>query len=67
VFAYDLPAELLKKWHLTSLQFYVRGNNIWTKTYDPNLTFDPEQPINGLTNNQFFIPKSYTVGLNLAF
>jgi TonB-linked SusC/RagA family outer membrane protein len=67
VVAYDLPQDLLKKWHLSSLQFYVRGNNIWTKAYDANLTFDPEQPINGLTNNQFFIPKSYTVGLNVAF
>ena len=65
--SYDLPSSLLKKWSLTGLQFYVRGNNIWTKTYDPNLTIDPEQPINGLVNNQFFIPKSYTVGLNISF
>lgn len=64
---YDLPANLLKKWTLSGLQFYVRGNNVWTKTFDPNLTIDPEQPINGLANNQFFIPKSYTVGINLTF
>jgi hypothetical protein len=65
--AYDLPAALLKKWNMTGVTFYVRGNNIWTKTFDPQLTFDPEQPINGLSNNQFFIPKSYTVGVNLSF
>ncbi len=65
--SYDLPAALLKKWDISGLNFYVRGNNIWTKTYDPNLAMDPEQPINGLANNQFFIPKSYTVGINLTF
>lgn len=65
--SYELPAVLVKKWDITSLSFYVRGNNIWTKTYDPNIAMDPEQPINGLANNQFFIPKSYTVGINLTF
>jgi TonB-linked SusC/RagA family outer membrane protein len=65
--AYDLPANLLKKWNMTGLSFYVRGNNIWTKTFDSRIAIDPEQPINGLANNQFFIPKSYTVGLNLSF
>jgi len=65
--AYDLPGNLLKKWNLTGLSFYVRGNNIWTKTFDSQITIDPEQPINGVANNQFFIPKSYTVGLNLQF
>lgn len=65
--SYELPAVLVKKWDITGLSFYVRGNNIWTKTYDPNIAMDPEQPINGLANNQFFIPKSYTVGINLTF
>ena len=65
--SYDLPAALLKKWNMSAVSFYVRGNNIWTKTFDPQLAIDPEQPINGLANNQFFIPKSYTVGLNVSF
>jgi TonB-linked SusC/RagA family outer membrane protein len=67
MFAYDLPSGLLKKWNMTGVNVYVRGNNIWTKTFDPNLAIDPEQPINGLANNQFFIPKSYTVGVNISF
>lgn len=65
--SYELPASLLKKWNMSGFTFYVRGNNIWTKTFDSQLAIDPEQPINGLANNQFFIPKSYTVGLNIAF
>ncbi|MBV9988840.1 MAG: TonB-dependent receptor [Chitinophagaceae bacterium] len=65
--AYDMPSALLKKWNMSGFTFYVRGNNIWTKTYDPQLAIDPEQPINGLANNQFFIPKSYTVGVNISF
>ncbi|MEO8172436.1 MAG: SusC/RagA family TonB-linked outer membrane protein, partial [Sediminibacterium sp.] len=67
IVAYELPTALIKKWNLSSFSFYVRGNNIWTKTYDPNITMDPEQPINGNSNNQFFIPKSYTVGVNVSF
>lgn len=67
MFSYDLPASLLKKWNMTGVTFYVRGNNIWTKTFDSQLAMDPEQPINGLSNNQFFIPKSYTVGANISF
>ncbi len=65
--SYDLPATLLKKWNMSSFTFYVRGNNVWTKTFDDQLAMDPEQPINGLANNQFFIPKSYTVGVNISF
>lgn len=65
--SYDLPATLLKKWAISGLTFYVRGNNIWTKTFDPNIAVDPEQPINGTANNQFFIPKSYTAGLSVSF
>jgi TonB-linked SusC/RagA family outer membrane protein len=65
--SYDLPASLLQKWKMTGFTFYVRGNNLLTKTFDPELAMDPEQPINGVANNQFFIPKSFTVGVNLSF
>ncbi len=65
--SYNLPSSLLKKWNIGGVNFYVRGNNIYTKTFDDNLTVEPEQPVTGLANNQFFIPKSYTVGLNITF
>ena len=50
---------------LSQLNVYVRGTNLWTKTFDKNITMDPEQGINGQNDLQFFIPKSLTVGLNI--
>jgi len=50
---------------LTRLSFYVRGTNLWTKTFDKNITMDPEQGINGTNDLQFFIPKSFTAGVNI--
>jgi outer membrane receptor protein involved in Fe transport len=62
---FDLPNRLAQKAHFVSARLYVRGTNIWTKTFDKNLTMDPEQPIGGLSDLQFFNPKSYTIGLNI--
>jgi TonB-dependent starch-binding outer membrane protein SusC len=62
---FQLPARLAQKASLTSARLYVRGTNIWTKTFDKNITMDPEQPINGLSDLQFFNPKSYTIGLSI--
>jgi TonB-linked SusC/RagA family outer membrane protein len=55
-FGYTLPASTAKRLHMSSLRIYVRGTNLWTKTYDKNMTIDPEQggstSINGtVTNN----------------
>ncbi|HEU4902632.1 MAG TPA: SusC/RagA family TonB-linked outer membrane protein, partial [Flavisolibacter sp.] len=62
---FDLPAKYAEKAHLTSARIYVRGTNLWTKTFDKNLTMDPEQPVTGLSDLQFFNPKSYTIGLTI--
>jgi TonB-linked SusC/RagA family outer membrane protein len=62
---FDLPAKLAQRAGLAGAKIYVRGSNIWTKTFDKNLTMDPEQPIGGLTDLQFFNPRSYTIGLTL--
>ncbi|NTS41389.1 TonB-dependent receptor [Flavisolibacter sp. BT320] len=63
--AFELPASLGQKVRLASARLYVRGTNLWTKTFDKNLTMDPEQPVGGLSDLQFFNPKSYTVGLSI--
>ncbi len=62
---FDMPASILKKLQLSQLSVYVRGTNLWTKTFDKNITMDPEQSIDGTNDLQFFIPKSITVGLNI--
>lgn len=63
---FDMPQSVTKKMQISSLHFYVRGTNIWTKTFDKNITIDPEQAINGSSDLQYFIPKSITVGLNIG-
>jgi TonB-linked SusC/RagA family outer membrane protein len=62
---FDMPTSILKKLQLSQLSVYVRGTNLWTKTFDKNITMDPEQSIDGTNDLQFFIPKSITVGLNI--
>ena len=49
------------------LRFYVMGTNLWTKTYDKNLTIDPEQGTASASNLNVFYTKSITFGLNLTF
>jgi len=65
---YHLSSKaLLNRLHLNTLNIYVRGTNLWTKTYDRNITSDPEQGANSI-NNQALLPnKTFTVGLNVGF
>lgn len=62
---FEVPSSVVNKMKLSQVSFYVRGTNLWTKTFDKNITMDPEQGINGTNDLQFFIPKSVTVGLNI--
>ena len=67
-FGYQLSDKnVLAKLHLTALSFYVRGTNLWTKVYDPNATSDPEQGVQGFSNQSVAPSSSVTVGLNLGF
>jgi TonB-dependent starch-binding outer membrane protein SusC len=73
--SYQVPQTLLNKIKLSSITFYVRGSNFWTKTFDKNLEFDPENgspgpsttPTQGENNLQIFIQKSFSAGLNIGF
>lgn len=64
---YDLPKNLLTKFSLSSMHFYVRGTNLFTWVKDKNLAFDPEQGTNSASNLNVFIPKTVTVGLSVGF
>jgi TonB-linked SusC/RagA family outer membrane protein len=64
---YTLPKQLVSRANISNIFFYVRGTNIWTWVKDEHLPFDPEQGTTSSTNLNVFIPKSVTVGLNLAF
>jgi TonB-linked SusC/RagA family outer membrane protein len=56
----------LDKMHISTLNVYVRGTNLWRKTYDKNLVNDPEQGILGLNQQQLLPSKSFTVGVNIT-
>jgi TonB-dependent starch-binding outer membrane protein SusC len=64
---YSAPHSLAEKLHLTAMNFYVRGTNLWTKRYDKNIPFDPEQNVNSQSNLNIFYNKAVTVGLNIGF
>ena len=63
---YTFDQTLLNKLHLSSLNVYVRGTNLWTKIYDKKIPFDPEQNISSQSNLNFFINKTVTVGVNVG-
>jgi TonB-linked SusC/RagA family outer membrane protein len=64
---YNVPKKLISKYHLSNANFYVRGANLFTWVKDPNLPLDPEQGTSSTSNLNVFIPKTVTVGVNLAF
>lgn len=65
--SYDVPKRITDLAKLSSAHFYVRGTNLWTKAFDKNITFDPEQPINGTNDFQILIQRTISVGLSLGF
>jgi hypothetical protein len=64
---YNVPKDMISKYHLSNANIYVRGTNLFTWVKDSNLPFDPEQGTASSTNLNVFIPKTVTVGINLAF
>jgi len=64
---YNLGSTITNKLGISGLRIYVRGTNLWTKTYDKNLTVDPEQGVNSASNLNVFYTKSLTGGINLSF
>ena len=63
---YAASPSIVNKLHVSSLSFYVRGSNLWTKIYDKNIPFDPEQGISSQSNLNFFQNKTVTVSLTLG-
>jgi TonB-linked SusC/RagA family outer membrane protein len=64
---YNVTLAQLKRIGINSLRIYLRGTNLWTKTYDKNLTVDPEQGLNSQSNLNVFYTKSLTAGINVGF
>jgi TonB-linked SusC/RagA family outer membrane protein len=63
---FNVPSTLSSRMHISNLSFYVRGTNLWSKIYDKDIPFDPEQGISSQTNLNFFQNRTVTVGLTLG-
>jgi len=63
---YSLPKALLTKAHISSLEVYGRGTNLFTFGADKNLPTDPELGASSIGDFQVFMPKSFTVGIKLG-
>ncbi|SFT19028.1 TonB-linked outer membrane protein, SusC/RagA family [Mucilaginibacter polytrichastri] len=65
---YDLKnLDVVKKCGISKLYLYARATNLWTKTYDKRLPFDPEVPINGYNTEDIPQIRTITIGLNVGF
>ena len=65
--SYQFPANMVKSWRMEGLRVYLRGTNLWTHAFDDNITFDPEQPVNGVNDLQMLLQRTFSFGLNLDF
>lgn len=57
----------LKSLGITKLYLYGRGTNLFTKTFDKKLPFDPEVGQDGSSNLEVPQVRTFTVGLNVGF
>lgn len=65
--SYTLPSKLINKAKMDKVSVYARGANLWTKSFDKNLTQDPESGITSEANFNVFMSKTVTFGLNIGF
>jgi len=65
--SYTIPRRIIDHAKLENMRFYVRGSNLWTKAFDKNITFDPEQPVNGANDLQVLIQRTISFGLSVGF
>lgn len=56
----------LSKIGISRLYLYGRATNLFTKTYDKRLPFDPEVPVNGFSTLDLPQVRTFTIGLNVG-
>jgi len=65
--SYNLPKSLLKTAKMNSVTIYLKGTNLWTKAFDKDITFDPEQGFNGTNDLQVYIQRTISAGIKIGF
>jgi hypothetical protein len=58
---------ILEKMGINKLYLYGRATNLWIKTFDKSLPFDPEVAVTGVYNEDIPQVRTFTVGLNVGF
>ncbi|NLR65705.1 SusC/RagA family TonB-linked outer membrane protein [Chitinophaga varians] len=58
---------LAKRLGVNKLYVYGRGTNLWTKTFDDRLPFDPEVSYSGFDYQNMLKYKTFTFGINVGF
>ena len=59
--------DFLKSLGISKVYLYGRGTNLWVKTYDKRLPFDPELGPGGTSNLEVPQVRTFTMGLNVSF
>lgn len=62
---YTIPNQILSKYGITNLKFYLNGQNLLT--FSKMKDFDPEKNISGNNFYEYPTVKMYTAGLNVTF
>jgi ferric enterobactin receptor len=65
--AYHFNGKTLTGTGLNGFEVYVQGNNVWTRTFDKSLRFDPENNLNTANNLNLPVQKTLSIGFNLQF
>jgi TonB-linked SusC/RagA family outer membrane protein len=65
--SYDLPKPVMEKMKMNNITVYLKGTNLWTKAFDKNITFDPEQGFNGTNDLQVYIQRTISAGIKIGF
>ncbi len=64
-FGYNVKGDFMNRLGLSSLRFYLQGNNLLT--YAPNVTLGDPEAEPGTANSFYPVPKRFTVGLKVNF
>ncbi|REC80186.1 SusC/RagA family TonB-linked outer membrane protein [Chryseobacterium elymi] len=65
--SYAFTREFLNGSGLNSVQIFVMGTNMWTHTFDKRLKLDPEINLDGTSNLNLPIMRTYSIGVNIGF
>jgi len=67
VVGYDFKnLGVFKNLKVSKLHLYGRATNLFTKTFDDRLPFDPEVGFSGFDSQDMLQYRTYTVGVNIG-